>query len=154
MLRLIGLSLASGAGATDDDGDVVFFVVIEKAALLRSLAGGDDGEVGGAVGGGDDAGREMLGGVEVFDCGGLGEAEAGGRAGCFGVGREGGDAGGAGEERRAEGFDGVADGGDATQACDYNTVHAFSDVARVWVRWREAWRRRAFGRLRPCRLRF
>ena len=37
-------------------------------------------------------------GVEVFDGGGLGEAEALGWAGASGVGREGGDAGGAGEE--------------------------------------------------------
>ena len=117
-----------------DDGNVVFVVVIEEATLLRGLTSGDDGEVGGAVGCGDDARGEMLGWVEVFDCGGLGETKALGGARCLWVGRERCNAGGAGEKRGAEGFDGVADGGDATQACDYNTVHAFSDVARVWGR--------------------
>jgi hypothetical protein len=34
--------------------------------LGRGLTGGDYGEVSGPVGGGDDAGLEVLGGVEVF----------------------------------------------------------------------------------------
>ena len=97
------------------------------------LAGGDDGEVGGAVGGGDDAGVEVLAGVEVFDGGGLGEAEAlGCRAGGFGVGREGGDAGGSGEEGGAEVRDGVADGSDAAQAGDDDTIQCCSRCV-VWI---------------------
>ena len=85
----------------------------------------------GAVGGSDDAGFEVLAGVEVFDGGGPGEAEAlglvvgfAGRG--FRVGREGGDAGGAAKERGAEVRDGVADGGDASEAGDYDTIHFFS----------------------------
>lgn len=57
--------------------------------LDGGLTGGDDGELGGAVGGGDDAGVEVLEGVEVFDGGGLGEAEALSWTGGFGIGREG-----------------------------------------------------------------
>ncbi len=47
-----------------------------ELGLQGGLAGGDDGELSGAVGGGDDAGVEVLGGIEVLNCGGLGEAEA------------------------------------------------------------------------------
>ena len=85
--------------------------------------------MGGAVGGGDDAGFEVLAGVEVFDGGGLGEAEALSFAtGGFGVGREGGDAGGAGEEGGAEVCDGVADWGDAAQSGDDDSIHFGSFV--------------------------
>jgi hypothetical protein len=99
--------LAATAGAADDDGDFFWWVVAGELGFGGGLTGGDDGELGGAVGGGDDAGVEVLGGIEVFDGGGLGEAEAlglvvsfAGRG--FGVGREGGDAGGSGEEGGAE----------------------------------------------------
>ena len=126
--------LTASAGAAYDDGDVLRGVVFEEVALLRGLTGGYDGEVRGAVGGDDDAGVEVLAGVEVFDGGGLGEAEALGGAGGFGVGREGSDAGLAGEEGGAEGFDGVADGGDAAQACDDDSIHSVSlAVVRCWL---------------------
>jgi hypothetical protein len=125
-LGLFGL--AAGAGAADDDGDVVFVVVIEEAALLYGLTGGDYGEVGGAVGRGEDAGGEVVSWVKVFDGCGLGEAEALGGTGCLWVGREWGDAGGADEEGAAEVFDGIADGGDAAQSCNDDTVHTFSDA--------------------------
>ena len=95
------------------------------------MTGGDDGELGGAVGGDDDAGVEVLAGVEVFDGAGLGEAEAlglvvGFAGGGFWIGREGRDAGGSGEEGGAEVRYGVADGGDASEAGDYDTIHFFS----------------------------
>ena len=55
--------------------------------------------------------------------GGLGEAEALGVTGGFGEGREGSDAGGAVEEGGAEVFYGVADGSDAAEASDDDTIH-------------------------------
>jgi hypothetical protein len=105
--------------------------VAGQLGLCGGLAGGYDGEVHGAVGGGDDAGVKVLADVEVFDGGGAGEAEALGLVVRFAgwglrVGWEGGDTGGAGEERGAEVRDGVADGGDASEAGDYDTIHFFS----------------------------
>ncbi len=73
-LGLFGL--AAAAGATDDDGDLFRGVVGGDLRFEAGLAGGDDGELGGAVGGGDDAGVEVLAGVEVFYGSGLGEAQA------------------------------------------------------------------------------
>jgi hypothetical protein len=92
------------------------------------LTGGYDGEVGRAVGCANDAGFEMLAGVEVFDGGCAGEAKALGFAGGFRVGREGCDAGGSGEEGGPEGCDGVADWGDAAEASNYDTIHFCSKV--------------------------
>ena len=110
-LGLFGLTAA--AGAAYDDGDFFRGVVGGELRLERGLAGGDDGEVRGAVGGDGDAGFEVLAGIEVFNGGGLGEAEPLGVAGGFGVGREGSDARGAVVEGGAEVCYGVADGGDA-----------------------------------------
>ena len=59
--------LAATAGAADDDGDLFGGVVLGNLGFECGLPGGDDGELGGAVGGGDDAGVEMLAGVEAFD---------------------------------------------------------------------------------------
>ena len=114
--------LAAAAGTTDDDGDVFGGVVLEEVAVLGGLTGGKDGELGGAVGGADDSGVEVLAGVEVFDGGGVGEAETLRGAGRLWIGREGGDAGGPSEERGAEGLDAVADGGDAAEAGDDDTI--------------------------------
>ena len=68
--------LTATAGAADDDGDFFWWVVAGELGIGGGLTGGDDGELGGAIGGGDDAGVEVLAGIEVFDGGGLGEAEA------------------------------------------------------------------------------
>jgi hypothetical protein len=84
--------------------------MLEELGFGGGLTGGYDGELRSAICGGDGAGGKVLGGVEVFDVAGPGEAEALGGAGRFGVWREGGDAGGAGEEGAAEGLDVVADG--------------------------------------------
>ena len=71
--------------------------------------------------------------VEVFDCGGLGEAEALGFIVGFagrglGIGREWGDAGCSREEGGAEVRYGVADGGDAAQAGDDDTIQCCSPL--------------------------
>ena len=111
-LGLFGLT--ASAGAAYDDGDFFGGVVLGELGFGGGLAGGYDGEVGGAVGGSNDAGFEVLAGVEVFDGGGLGEAETLVFAtGSFGVGREGSDPGLAGEEGVAEVLDCVADWSDA-----------------------------------------
>ena len=125
-IELVGFGLfglAATARAADDDGDFFWCVVVGQLGLGGRLAGGYDSEVYSSVGGGEDAGVEVLAGVEVFDGGGSGEAEALGfivsfAGGGFGVGREGRDAGGAGEERGAEVRYGVADGGDTSEAGD------------------------------------
>jgi len=123
-LGLFGLT--ASAGAAYDDGNFFRGVVCGELRLKSGLASGDDGELRGTVGSDDDAGLEVLTGIEVFDGGGLGEAEALGVAGSFGVGREGSDAGGAVEEGGAEVCDGVADGGDAAQAGDDDTIQCCS----------------------------
>ena len=128
-LGLFGLSAT--AGAADDDGDFFRRMVAGQLRFGSGLAGGDDGELGGAVGGGDDAGVEVSAGVEVFDGGGLGEAEAlrlvmSFATGSFGIGREGSDAGGASEEGGAEVCYGVADGSDASQASDDDSIQCCS----------------------------
>jgi hypothetical protein len=82
--------------------------------------------VGGTVCGDDNAGVEVLAGIEVLDGGRAGEAEALGFAGGFGVGREWGDARGSTKEGGAEGFDSITNWGDAAEAGDYDTIHFFS----------------------------
>jgi hypothetical protein len=64
----------------------------------------------------------VFAGVEAFDGSRLGEAEALSFAGGFGVGREGSDASGSGEEGGPEVRYGVADGSDAAQAGDDDTI--------------------------------
>src|ERR1700733_2163142 len=118
--------LAAAAGAADDDGDPFRGVVAGKPGLERGLAGGCDGELGGAVGGGNDAGVQVRAGVEVFDGGGLSEAEALGFAGSFRIRRKGGDAGGPVEKRSAKLCYRVADGGDAARASDDDTIQCCS----------------------------
>ena len=71
---------------------------------------------------------EVLAGVEVFDGGRLAEAEALGVAGGLRVVRDGSDAGGPGEEGGAEVCDGVADGSDAAEACDDDTIQCCSPL--------------------------
>jgi hypothetical protein len=131
-LDSLGLfSLTTAAGAADDDGDFVWGMVVCQLGFRGSLTGGYDGELGGAVSGSDDTGVEVITGLEIFYCSGLGEAEAlgfvmsfAGRG--FGVGREGSYAGGSGEESGAEVCYGVADGGDATQAGDDYSIQCCS----------------------------
>ncbi len=124
-LDSLGLfSLTAAAGAAYDDGDFFRSVVGRELGFKGGLAGGDDGELRGSVGSDDDAGVEVFAGIEVFYGGGLGEAEALGGAGSFGVGREGSDAGNPVKEGGAEVWYGVADGGDAAQACDDDTIHS------------------------------
>ena len=106
--------LTASAGTAYDYGDFFGGVVLGELGFGGGLAGGYDGKVRGAVGSSDDAGFEVLAGVKVLDGGGLGEAEALIFAtGSFGVGREGGDSGLAGEEGVAEVLDCVADWSDA-----------------------------------------
>jgi hypothetical protein len=121
-------SLPASAGAANDDGDFFRGVVGGNLGLEGSLARGDDGELRGAVGGEDDAGFEVLAGIEVFDGGGLSETEALGVSGSFRIGREGSDAGGAVIEGGAEVRYGVADGGDAAKAGDDDTIQCCSPL--------------------------
>jgi hypothetical protein len=92
--------------------------VLHQAALRGGLAGGDDGELCGAVGGGDDAGGEMLVGVEAVDRGHAVEADAVLAFDGLGQQAELGDAGAAGEEGGFELRDSGADRGDAAQTGD------------------------------------
>ncbi len=128
-VELVGLGLfglSATAGAAYDDGDSFGVVVACNLGFGGGLTSRDDGKVGGAVGCADDAGFEMLAGVEVLYGGCAGEAKALGLAGGFGVWGEGCDAGGSAEEGGAEGCDGVADWGDAAKTCNYDTIHFFS----------------------------
>jgi hypothetical protein len=77
-----------------------------KLGLLGGLARGYDCELSVAIAGGDDPGVEMLGGVEVLYCCGLGEADAGKAVGGVLYAGDGRDACGASKKRLAKGRDG------------------------------------------------
>jgi hypothetical protein len=120
-LSLFGLP--TSAGAAYDDSDVVWSMVLEETAVVRCLACGDDGELGGSISRDDDAGLEVLTGVEVFDSRRLGKAETLGFAGSFRKEREGCDAGGTGKKSSAKVFYIAAYGSDASETGNYNAIH-------------------------------
>ena len=122
------------AGATHDDGDVAWGVVLHEIGLLRGLTGGDDCELGVAICCGDDSGVKVLGGIEVEDLRRLLVANAGVAVGCVLYGRNGSDAGLASEERFAKGGNGGADGRDAAEACDDDTIHFERELLCVTTR--------------------
>ena len=128
-VEFVGLGLFGlppTAGTAYDNGKLLGGIVVGDLGFGGGLTSGHDCEVGGAVCRDDDAGVDMLAGVEVLDGGCPGEAKALGFAGSFRVGREGCDAGGSAEEGGAEGCDAVADWGDAAKTCNYDTIHFFS----------------------------
>src|SRR5215469_7157305 len=120
---LVLLGGASAAGAAHDDGNIAGGVVLHEIGLLRGLTGGDDCELGIAICCSNDAGVEVLGGIEVEDLRRLPVANAGVAVRCVLYGCNGSDAGLASEERLAKGRNGGADGGDAAEACDDDTIH-------------------------------
>ena len=154
-VELCGLGLLGGAaagGAAEDDGDVLRGVVLQEGGLAGGLTRGDDGVLRGAIGRGDDAGGEVLVGIESGDGGHLGEAEAIALFACLGERTEGGDAAETGEEGLFKSRDGQPDWRDATESSNNDALQRIQTPGRrkmgavsEWVKRVQAERCRADG---------
>jgi hypothetical protein len=99
--------------------------MLRDLAFERSLAGGYDGKLGSTVCRRDDAGAEVLGGVEVGNRSGLRKFKPEGGSGSLGVGRQRANAGYAGVERGLKGFDSGPNGGNAAEASNDHAAVGF-----------------------------